>query len=902
MSIYGNIKKVESSAFQFDRVYSSRVEMEQKALIDGVYAGRYVLIDYGARFGVDYAKADSDESINYMLNHDNIEYIYAGQPHHYKARLTDDAKYALEEENTTYDINKIYYFTETKYIAFSGTSEDWKNYRNSNILYIMSGQNKILVDSSTQYDEQASYYIKKIIYNQYDQISNQSLYDLFKNLHYHIYAKIIETPTNHYQLIHPETVYNNVLTYYINNGSDNYIIFTGTIAEWREKRNTNQLYIKVDESLITYNEITSIDDISANQEYYVFIDNLGYIPLKPTEELWNILNNNHKIYIIKDYDVQENENYIENANKDLNAYGAIYDSTIWQKIYLQNQDQYIMIAELNAMVPKIEIKEHEPYSYNINNSINPKDGIIVGSVNPITNQLNEIVKLKNAKEVYNPAYFDTSMDTEFSYLLHHPKNLQLEANDNIINYNKNGFNIAYSYGEMTGPSTIALVPKINNNYIKTGEYDSNNIPYARLTKNSSTSSKSLYLNFPAIGNAMNTIYDLIYGIPDAETEDITHGVLRPYFRQFLHNKILRNNLIVTNKNPSHDLYTLNEKIQICIDNEPKYAEGYLETYENGGWLPVEFIPNYSLSEISIEKSANQYELKTITPDFIQIRYRHSDGTIEPNTNIKTGLDNTLLNNLDRSDNGDFILFNSQSGQIIKWKMKIPAGDEDPTMLWLKDIPELKELVNDLSASGLASILSNLFGEKDPLTGNVKYYLYNDWTATSGNGANIPMILNKPNIVGGYSETFIKVLARAVSNAYETDGALYKLTDDGYKISNDNLVDYPHYEIKTESNLNNGQYIIDYTTWQLVTNLGDTDLTIPANYKVKIKVNSLSVYTDINSTPTTVNNSKNKIYRIIREDYSANNGKRFGKILSDDNLNDKWIVINTTNVTILDSTI
>jgi len=52
MSLYGNIKKVENSVFQFDRIYPNRVAMDTAANTDGVAVGRYILIEYGERFGI----------------------------------------------------------------------------------------------------------------------------------------------------------------------------------------------------------------------------------------------------------------------------------------------------------------------------------------------------------------------------------------------------------------------------------------------------------------------------------------------------------------------------------------------------------------------------------------------------------------------------------------------------------------------------------------------------------------------------------------------------------------------------------------------------------------------------------------------------------------------------------
>ena len=60
MSFYGNIKRVDSSPFVFDRYYPSRADMEQKLANkqDNVYVGRYVLIRYDWK---DRANSNDDE-------------------------------------------------------------------------------------------------------------------------------------------------------------------------------------------------------------------------------------------------------------------------------------------------------------------------------------------------------------------------------------------------------------------------------------------------------------------------------------------------------------------------------------------------------------------------------------------------------------------------------------------------------------------------------------------------------------------------------------------------------------------------------------------------------------------------------------------------------------------------
>lgn len=54
MGFYGNITNTSRTSFQFDKIYSSRYIMDQSANSDGVYAGRYVLVNYEDSAGNDY--------------------------------------------------------------------------------------------------------------------------------------------------------------------------------------------------------------------------------------------------------------------------------------------------------------------------------------------------------------------------------------------------------------------------------------------------------------------------------------------------------------------------------------------------------------------------------------------------------------------------------------------------------------------------------------------------------------------------------------------------------------------------------------------------------------------------------------------------------------------------------
>lgn len=65
MGFYGNITNTSKTTFQFDRIYSNRAEMDARKNTDGVFVGRYVLVEYetNANYPNAFIKA-SDKSFN----------------------------------------------------------------------------------------------------------------------------------------------------------------------------------------------------------------------------------------------------------------------------------------------------------------------------------------------------------------------------------------------------------------------------------------------------------------------------------------------------------------------------------------------------------------------------------------------------------------------------------------------------------------------------------------------------------------------------------------------------------------------------------------------------------------------------------------------------------------------
>ena len=60
MSFYGNITNINQTSFTFDKIYPNRCTMEYNTIGDGVFIGRYVLVEYDTL--PNYKKCDIKEN------------------------------------------------------------------------------------------------------------------------------------------------------------------------------------------------------------------------------------------------------------------------------------------------------------------------------------------------------------------------------------------------------------------------------------------------------------------------------------------------------------------------------------------------------------------------------------------------------------------------------------------------------------------------------------------------------------------------------------------------------------------------------------------------------------------------------------------------------------------------
>lgn len=67
MGFYGNITSTSRTQFQFDKTYPNRATMDNNVALDGVYIGRYVLIEYDTQFGANWCMVVYAKTVNNVL-------------------------------------------------------------------------------------------------------------------------------------------------------------------------------------------------------------------------------------------------------------------------------------------------------------------------------------------------------------------------------------------------------------------------------------------------------------------------------------------------------------------------------------------------------------------------------------------------------------------------------------------------------------------------------------------------------------------------------------------------------------------------------------------------------------------------------------------------------------------
>lgn len=246
--------------------------------------------------------------------------------------------------------------------------------------------------------------------------------------------------------------------------------------------------------------------VKRSNQWYLYVGNVTASGTKEWKYLTRITN-----------DRVDDEQYNLNYQIDYPVYGRGYDSTVWIKQYINNQETYVQIAELNTVVPNFLIYPllpQDPYVAVDDASIVYQPGKyyyydkIDSHYKLDNNDTKTEGRIYYLESELGPAITADQSSTNLLYKLRVPTNFQLDLDDNNIYYNKAGFSkTKRSYDNTTENSINYKLSQSGYRFYYNVEQD--NVVGEPIEDGYDR--KSLVVKLPALGNAVCDTYDLLYG-------------------------------------------------------------------------------------------------------------------------------------------------------------------------------------------------------------------------------------------------------------------------------------------------------------------------------------------------------------------------------------------------------
>lgn len=199
------------------------------------------------------------------------------------------------------------------------------------------------------------------------------------------------------------------------------------------------------------------------------------------------------------------DNYVKNYNIDVAHYGPGrgYDSTVWQKVYSEGQEKYVMVAELNTVVPTFDVAADAP------------------TMNPIIPHFDA-----NSTDVYYKLHWqapwgfrikedNTHSDEQTvhtTYLYDAENNTHTKSEKTVnaaIYYNKPAFDAQVGVSPAQIKKHSNATDKINLNLAASGNLYNKHDGSADMSVQNDI--QELTINLPSIGNMMSDAWDIIHG-------------------------------------------------------------------------------------------------------------------------------------------------------------------------------------------------------------------------------------------------------------------------------------------------------------------------------------------------------------------------------------------------------
>ena len=237
-------------------------------------------------------------------------------------------------------------------------------------------------------------------------------------------------------------------------------------------------------------------------------------------------------FVLIEYGEKQSDDYKRNEEIDMNKYQANYDSTVWQKIYSDNGAvKYVMIAELNAAIPKFGLvpvapsevpltPEFDKFSTDDHYTLRwqvpwgfrvkpAEEGKVSDIDEKVTYKTYEAQKTADGKPVFN----------NNGNIKYNVKEIEKPIS---IYFNASGFNKDKSTHDNTSENEIKLSTASSGKLYETSNDESRDWATA-------DDIQELSISLPAIGNMVADGYDIIYGKQrDNSKSESLQGILDTY--------------------------------------------------------------------------------------------------------------------------------------------------------------------------------------------------------------------------------------------------------------------------------------------------------------------------------------------------------------------------------------
>lgn len=219
-------------------------------------------------------------------------------------------------------------------------------------------------------------------------------------------------------------------------------------------------------------------------------------------------------------------NYTKNYNIDTSTYGEGrgYDSTVWQKVYSQGTEKYVMIAELNSVVPTFDLSADAP------------------TMNPITPHFDADSTNVYYKLHWQPQWGfrvaeanggNSDVQATWETASYDPLTDKISLTENTvdaaINFNGPAFDPQLKKATINkhddGDNYITILPTGKSGQ----EYNTHN---GTGNKQAAEDIQEMRINLPAIGNMMSDAWDIIHGPNRDDARTDANGSLQGRLNSF----------------------------------------------------------------------------------------------------------------------------------------------------------------------------------------------------------------------------------------------------------------------------------------------------------------------------------------------------------------------------------